>query len=158
EDYLLVIVNPLPERLLHPPAAGVRRPRLKPADRPQLTAALTRNVLVTHHYGTLSCVDAGWEYVRRHGECGGRGPGYLFHIVLDAMVDEYAPVVERLADRLDKVEHAIFTHPGPSHLRRLIHMKRTLSFIRKTLVLEREVLARLVRGEFALVAADEVAY
>jgi magnesium transporter len=103
-------------------------------------------------------VNAGWEFVRRHHDCGGRGPDYLFHLVLDAMVDEYAPVVERLADRLDKVEHAIFARPGPDHLRRLIRMKRTLAFLRKTLVLEREVLARLFRGEFALVAADEVAY
>ena len=26
-----------------------------------------------------------------------RGPDYLFHLVLDAMVDEYAPVVDRIA-------------------------------------------------------------
>jgi magnesium transporter len=156
-DYLLVIVNPLPERLTNPPAEE-RTQRLRPADRPQLTAVLTKNVLITHHLTPLSCVDVGWEYVHRHHECGGRGPDYLFHLVLDAMVDEYAPVVERLADRLDHVEHAIFAHPGPKHLHRLIDMKRTLGFLRKTLVLEREVLARLVRGEFALVSADEVAY
>jgi magnesium transporter len=157
-QYLLVIVNPLPAGLTKPPSAGERPHRLRPADRPQLTAVLTKTVLITHHPSPLACVDAGWEYVRRHHDCGGRGPDYLFHLVLDAMVDEYAPVVERLADRLDKVEHAIFTRPGPGQLHRLIRMKRTLSFVRKTLVLEREVLARLVRGEFALVSTAEVAY
>lgn len=158
DDYLLVITNPLPERLIAPPARGTKRKPLTSADRPQLTALLTRHVLVTHHYPDLSCVEAGWEYVRRHAGCGERGPDYLFHLVLDAMVDEYAPVIERMADRLDRVEHALFTRPGPDQLRRLIRMKRAIAFLRKTLVLEREVLARLVRGEFTLVAADEVAY
>ncbi|HEY2783559.1 MAG TPA: magnesium/cobalt transporter CorA [Fimbriiglobus sp.] len=158
DGYLLVITNPLPDRLTKPPPHGTRLKRITSADRPQLTAILTRKVLITHHYLPLACVDTGWEFVRRHTGCGGRGPDYLFHLVLDAMVDEYAPVVERMSDKLDRIEHRLFAHPGPEHLPRLIHMKRTLSFLRKTLVMEREVLSRLYRGEFDLVAEDEAVY
>ncbi len=158
DNYLLVIANPLPDRLTKPPSKGTRLKRITSADRPQLTAILTRRVLITHHYSAQACVDFGWEFVRRHTGCGGRGPDYLFHLVLDAMVDEYAPVIERMADKLDRVEHQLFAHPGPQHLPRLIHMKRTLSFLRKTLVMEREILARLFRGEFEFVAENEVAY
>ena len=76
------------------------------------------------------------------------------------MVDEYAPVVETIADRLDHVESQVFirTGTGTEQLTRLLRMKRRVSFLRKTLILEREVLARLMRGEFVLVAQREIVY
>lgn len=115
-------------------------------------------MLVTHHYAPLPSVAAAREYVGRHGECTRRGPDYLFHLILDEMVDEYAPVVEWVADQLDRVEGRVFRDPSPKLLARLLNLKRRVTFLRKTLVLEREVLARLIRGEFALVEQREVAY
>jgi magnesium transporter len=134
------------------------RPRMSRAGRPQLSAVLTHRVLVTHHYDALDCVAEVRGYVGRHADCGRRGPDYLFHLILDDMVDEYAPVVERISDRLDKLEGRLFVTPGADVLHRLLHLKRRVAFLRKTLVLEREVLARLTRGEFALVEEREVAY
>jgi magnesium transporter len=43
-------------------------------------------------------------------------------------------------------------------LARLLRIKRVVSGLRKTLILEREVLARLIRGEFDLVDEREVVY
>jgi magnesium transporter len=159
-DYLLVIANPLPPALTAPPASGAGdpRPSLGKLSRPQLSAILTHTVLVTHHYDPLPAVAQTREYVARHTECASRGPDYLFHLVLDAMVDEYAPVVERVGDRLEGLEGRLFRRHDPKVLTQLLHLKRRVSFLRKTLVLEREVLARLVRGEFALIDPREVAY
>jgi magnesium transporter len=150
--YLFVIVNPLPV----PGDNG--KTRYSTRTRPQLSAILTRNLLITHHDKPLPCIDAVWDYCARHDGCLGRGPDYLFHLVLDAMVDEYAPVVETLADRLDRIEGRIFTKPTRDLLARLLRLKRHVSFLRKTIILEREVLARLTRGEFALVEAREMVY
>lgn len=167
-DYLFVIVNPLPEwaKGRHPAAGEGPDPTPAPMpsrhdarmNRPQLSAILTHRILVTHHYDALHCVAAVRGYVARHGECGGRGPDFLFHLILDDMVDEYAPVVETVADELDHVEDTLFLRPSPKLLRRLLRLKRRVSFLRKTLILEREVLARLIRGEFALVEPREMAY
>ncbi len=164
-DYLFVIVNPLPPGLGRPAdkSDGVAPPppplpRLGKLNRPQLSAILTRNVLVTHHYAPLPIVDAVRAYAGRHAECVHRGPDHLFHLILDGMVDEYAPVVERIADRLDALEARLFRRPTPDVLVRLLRLKRRVSFLRKTLVLEREVLARLTRGEFALIEPREIAY
>ncbi len=158
-DYLLVIANPLPTALTDVPTdPAAKPPRPNRLVRPQLSAVITHAVLVTHHYDPLPAVTTVWEFVGRHPDCTKRGPDYLFHLVLDNMVDEYAPVVERIGDRLDKLEGRVFRRPDPKVLATLLHLKRQVSFLRKTLVLEREVLARLVRGEFALIDAREVAY
>lgn len=149
-DYLFVIVNPLPLETLQQ-----RHPaRL----RPQLSAIITEQVLITHHYEPLKAVNDVQNYVQRHHDSAGRGPDYLFHLILDALVDQYAPVVEAISDRLDQIETYLFHKPQPRLLRKLISMKRQVSLLRKTLILEREVLARLIRGEFSLVDQREIAY
>lgn len=155
-DYLFVVVNPLPAALLEKPEKG--KPRVKLADRPQLSAVLTRKVLLTHHYAPLACVAEVAGYVARHGDAARRGPDFLFHLILDAMVDEYAPLVDRVAARLDRLESHVFRNPTPPTLQHLLRLKRLVSGLRKTLILEREVLARLTRGEFELVDEREIAY
>jgi magnesium transporter len=157
EDYLFVIVNPLP------PGFGAKREPGQPRhiarmQRPQLSAILSHNMVITHHDATLSCVEATWQHCLRHGECAKRGPDFLFHLVLDALVDEYAPVVESIAERLDTLETRLFRRPVPQVLTQLMKMKRDVMFLRKTLVHEREVLARLIRSEFRLVSESEIVY
>ena len=160
--YLFVVINPLPLDM-RPGAVAAddakvsRRNRLR--QRPQLSAALTAQVLVTHHYDDLPCVQCVWHHVLRHHDAARHGPDYVFHLILDAIVDEYAPVVDAVADRLDHLERRMFRRPAPAVLKQLLRIKRDITMLRKTLILEREVLARLIRGEFALVNdADAVYY
>jgi magnesium transporter len=164
DSYLLTIVNPLPWEVMDPSKATITtelpiKRRLKTTwIRPQLSAILTHNVLITHHYEALPCIDAVRNHVARRADTTRRGPDYLFHLVLDEMVDEYAPVVERFAKSLDGMETEMFEHPTPKVLSKLLRLKRRVIFLRKTLILEREVLARLVRGEFELVREEEMVY
>ena len=170
-DYLFVVVNPLQPGLADdarkklatdpggepaPAAAGLLR--LRAQDRPQLSAVMTKNVLVTHHYRPLASVAEVAAHLDRHGDAARRGPDYLFHLILDAMVDEYAPVVDRVSARLDALERRVFGDPSPDVLARLMRLKRLVAGLRKTLILEREVLARLIRGEFDLVDEREIVY
>ena len=161
-NYLFVVANPLPPGFGEPKPAGTpaehSSARLRSAKRPQLSAVLTRNVLITHHYDDLRSIRSVVQYIARHGECTRRGPDFLFHLILDEMVDEYAPVVERIAEKLDRLEGRMFKAPTPEVLTRLLRLKRQVSYLRKTLILEREVLARLIRGEFALVETAEIVY
>ncbi|MGL4419598.1 MAG: magnesium/cobalt transporter CorA, partial [Gemmataceae bacterium] len=151
DSYLLVIVNPLPADLL-----AAKKPRL--LRRPQLSGVLHKQVLITHHQEPLVCVSTVAESIARRTQTVRRGPDYLFHLILDAMVDEYAPVVETFAESLDVIETRLFRRADARLLTQLLRLKRQVLFLRKTLTLEREVLARLVRGEFSLVTSEEVAY
>jgi len=165
-DYLFVIVNPLPPGLsaiakAKGKSSGEKLPsasRMLRRNRPQLSAVLTRNVLITHSTAAVECIAAAHRHLDRHGESARRGPDYLFHIVLDAMVDEYAPMVEWVAAQLDQLETRIFTRPTAKLIARILKLKRVVTGMRKTLIIEREVLSRLIRGEFELVEEREIAY
>jgi magnesium transporter len=152
-DYLFVVANALR------PIDGERRPETDPVRCVvQLSGVLTGQVLITHHYQTLSAVSAVKQFLGRHGEQAGRGPDYIFHLVLDQIVDEYAPEVDHLVTRLDEIEVQVFERPSQQLVAELVHLKRRVIALRKTLILMREVLARLIRGEFELVDDREIVY
>jgi magnesium transporter len=158
-DYLFVVANPLGLALADYLGADVRG---APADdlrlTTQLSVVLTGRVLITHHYQPLVSTAQLRAYLKRHDAQASRGPDFLFHHVLDVMVDQYAPLLEHLDGALDAIEEEVFTRPGPHLLHEMLRLKRTIIGLRKTLVYQREVLARLSRGEFALIGEREVAY
>jgi len=153
-DYLFVVVNPLAPAIHH---AVDESDHDEPA-LTQLSAVITQNLLITHHYAPLECINAVQAYLRRHETQMVRGPDYLFHLVLDYTVDEFVPVLDALETTLDELELRIIDRPEPSVFRRLLRLKRVIFVLRKTLIAEREVLVRLARGEFELVDERETVY
>ena len=158
-DYLFAIVNPLPLELhAEPESEPAKSVRIHKLPRPQLSAVLTQTVLITHHYSPMPCIMEGHGHLDRHAVNVKRGPDYLFHLILDGIVDDYAPMVDRISQQLDRLETKMFRQPTPAVLAKLMRVKREVTYLRKTLILEREVLARLIRGEFQLVDPREMAY
>lgn len=155
-EYLFVITNPLqPDFLAHGERAALSLHRQTYT---QLSAVMSGRVLITHHDEALPSVASTRQYVGRHLDAGERGPDYLFHLVLDAQVDEYAPIVDTIAASLDALENHMFRRPPDGLLSKLIRLKRRIVVLRKTLILEREVLMRLTRDEFELIGEREMVF
>jgi magnesium transporter len=158
-NYLFVIVNPLRKDVLG--ALQVRSPETADTGwRPttQLSTVLTAKVLITHHYEPVPSIEELRDYLAKHEEQAGRGPDYLFHLILDAMVDQFAPILDHFDNALDQVEMKVFARPTPKLLMKLLRLKRAIIQLRKTLIYEREVLARLTRGGLAMIHDREMAY
>ena len=154
-DYLFVIVNPLrPSQLVQQATQKSSEEALNT----QLSAILTRQILITHHHEPIHGVEALRTYLKKHEDHGLRGPDFLFHLILDDMVDAYIPVLDRIDDELDSLETAVFARPNEKLLNRLLRLKRLVVRLRKTMIAEREVLSRLHRGEFAMIDEREKVY
>lgn len=160
-DYLFVIVNPLAQPLLEMiPRKGGNSDWLLDYNDPvtQLSAILTERLLITHHYEQILSVSNMRGFLERHEASARRGPDFLFHIILDEMVDEYATLLDHFDEALDVFEERLIRKPSPRILTRMIRLKRAIVVLRKTLVYEREVLARMSRGDFSLIDEREAAY
>ncbi|MBX9679934.1 MAG: magnesium/cobalt transporter CorA [Gemmataceae bacterium] len=156
-DYLFVIVNPLTMRFMEwIRAEGDDEGCKSPVT--QLSAVLTPRVLVTHHYEPLPCVVQLQNHLARHSFQMERGPDYLFHLILDSTVDQYAPALDHVDETLDDLETTVVQQHRPTLYLRILRLKREIMILRKTLVYEREVLVRLARGEFNLVDERETIY
>ncbi|MCI0541925.1 MAG: magnesium transporter CorA family protein, partial [Verrucomicrobiales bacterium] len=158
-DYLYVVTTPLAKAFVDrrkDPGAS-----LADADQgvvTQLSTVLSDKLLITHHTEPLEEVENLRSFLFKHEEQAGRGPDYLFHLILDAMIDSFAPVVDRLHGELEAIEDLVFSRPTPDLLQRLIALKRLVIVLRKTTMYEREVLVRMTRGDFSQIDEREIAY
>ncbi len=80
------------------------------------------------------------------------GPAALLHRIVDSMVDNYRPEVDKLEERLDAMETAVFDRPTPDQVRTILALKRDVSSLRRVVTPQRDVVARLARREFEIIA------
>lgn len=113
------------------------------------------NYLVTVHDGHSRSIRDIQENVSRRTQIMSEGPVALLHRIVDAMVERYRPEVEKLEDRLDKIEKTVFAQSVPRHLvRQILQEKRQVSSLRRIITPQRDVIARLARREFVDVSSD----
>jgi magnesium transporter len=113
--------------------------------------------LVTVHDGTSRSVAQMREVCSRNEQILAEGPGGLLHRIVDAMVDNYRPEVEKLERRLDEVEEEVFERPRRELMRTILDLKRDVSSLRRVTMPQRDAVGRLARREFALVT-ESLAY
>jgi magnesium transporter len=88
----------------------------------------------------------------------GRGPDYLFHIIIDDLVDNYTPILDHLDEMIDAMEDEVFHQPSQDSMVRILQMKKNITTMRRIGLYQREMLNRLSRGEFSLITQQEMIY
>ena len=118
---------------------------------------LGKGFLLSAHY-------SGWDPMTAHQLRMGveplldRGPDFVLWALVDAIVDGYFPVFDRLGDEIDQVQDDAIARPVPATLERCFQLKRELIHIRHVLAPSREVFAQLTSREFAVIAEPHVFY
>jgi magnesium transporter len=87
----------------------------------------------------------------------GEGAAALMHRIIDAMVDNYRPETDKLQNRLDALEHDVFSRPKPELVRRILDFKRDVASLRRVVLPQRDVVGRLARREFPQIS-EQLAY
>lgn len=77
-----------------------------------------------------------------------RGAHYLAYALIDAIVDNYFPMLEQISDQLDQIEERIIHNPQPQSIQELIQIKKQLIQIRKAILAERDKIGELSRNGF----------
>jgi magnesium transporter len=113
--------------------------------------------LVTVHPGVSRSMGKVGEICTRNSRVLGEGPAALMHRIIDTMVDNYRPEVEKLSERLDELEKEVFGRSKPTLARRIIDYKRDISSLRRVVLPERDVVGRLARREFPIIS-EQLAY
>lgn len=112
------------------------------------------NYLVTVHNGHSRSVAELQESAVRNPKVLGEGPVALFHRVVDTMIDHYGPEMQKLEDRLDQLESAVFDNPTPEVIRQILNEKRRVAGLRRIITPQRDVMARLARRDFVDISTD----
>jgi magnesium transporter len=113
--------------------------------------------LVTVHRGISRSICKVGDVCTRKALLLGEGPAFLMHRIIDAMVDNYRPEVDKLQERLDHLEKEVFERAQPQLARRIIDVKGDVSSLRRVVQPQRDVVGRLARREFPLIT-EPLAY
>jgi magnesium transporter len=154
-DYLFVIFNPV--EVTAGAASGDERAGFE-IRTTQLSAFLSRRALVTHHYRPLRSIANAQQLLAKNPKALSRGPDFLFHIIIDELVDNYTPILDHLDDLMEDMEREVFHDPTQDTMVRILQMRRNITTLRRVAFYQREMLNRLSRGEFGLITRDEMLY
>lgn len=91
---------------------------------------------------------------RARGPLRHAGPDRLCHALLDAIVDGYFPVLDRIGETLDALEDRVLTAPENRDITDIHDLKRDLLQMRRAIWPHREVFNTLIRDEHPLIATE----
>lgn len=100
-----------------------------------------------------SCTAVSDALDRAHNSAANR-PDEVFYRVLDATVDSYQPIIDRVSDRIDEMEDRALADPSPGMLEEVFDLKRALIVLRRIIANTRDVVGHLLRNEFSLIKSD----
>jgi len=79
------------------------------------------------------------------------GTDYLAYALVDAIVDHYFVVLEKIGDKIEGLEELVQQKPSSDALRQIHHLKREMIFMRKSIWPLREVINQLYKDDMLLI-------
>ena len=126
-------------------------------DRPSLREVdmvLGEHWLVTYHEGETRSVMAATALLPRRPALLAKGPAQLMHFLLDVLVDHYLPLVDRIAEDVDKLEEEVFTDSTTQMHARILRIKRGIGGLRRIVGPQRDTLLGLTRDELRVIPPE----
>lgn len=108
---------------------------------------LGKNYLITIHDGDSGPIQEIRRRLEKNPEHLRSEPGYLLYLLLDALVDEYFPVMDALDEGIDKIETQIYESEELPDFKPAVLLKKRLLLLRQTVSPLRDVLNQLLRTD-----------
>jgi magnesium transporter len=126
----------------------------------QVSLFLGKTYVVSFVAGDSDPFEAVRERIRSEppGRIRERGAHFLFYALIDLVIDEGFPALDRVSTELEDLEQRILENPSPECLGAIHRAKRSLIVLRKSLWPQREVVNALLREESELIAAPTQPY
>ncbi|MCE5300414.1 MAG: magnesium transporter CorA family protein [Spirochaetia bacterium] len=133
----------------------------------ELNIFLGKNYVITFHENRLSCISkmtarilalARKEDYNTRSFNLGKGADTLLHAVIDLLIDEYFPITDRIEDRIAQLEDRILEEKTENIMEDTLRQKRNILILRKFIYLEKQVMAKLLKGEIKYIKESNKTY
>jgi magnesium transporter len=119
---------------------------------------LSSNSLVTVHYDEHRIFDYLYHRAERDERLMARGVDFIFHGLIDTIVDNYNATMDILEYEVDQVEDDILSEPDEETLKSIFTLRRDIVHLKRFVIPQTEVLSRLSRNEFKLISRKAAVY
>ena len=118
----------------------------------QVSLVLGKNYVISFQEREGDVFDSIRERIRNNlGQIRKAGADYLIYALIDAIIDNYFTVIEKLGEKTENLEDKVISEPNPANVQAIHKLKRDLIFLRKSVWPLREVINILERGDSLLI-------
>ena len=126
----------------------------------QVSLVLGGNFVISFQEGSAGDVfDAVRERIRNSkGRIRKLGSDYLAYALMDAIIDRYFLILEKLGEKIETVEDNLISDPTPDTIHQIHQLKRDMIYLRKSVWPLREVIAALEKSGSELIHSSTEIY
>ncbi len=125
----------------------------------QVSLIIGKNYVISFQESEIDIFEPVRQRIRSgKGKIRKAGPDYLAYALLDAVVDNYFVVLERLGEQVESLEDEVMLNPSPAVIKQIQSLKIDLLFVRKSVWPLREIISFLERGESELFQNSTLIY
>lgn len=126
---------------------------------------LELDVFLGSHFLVTCCADAAIPFMPRvhalfhkDSRFSTYTSDFLCHSILDALVDDYLPLIDQMESEVEYLEDSVMEKPTAITLSRLLSLKHSIMELRRIIGPQREVLNRLSRNEYSQITTQSLIY
>ena len=120
----------------------------------ELGIFLGAHFVVSTHTNPLYSIDSIVKLVEDDGRPLKRGADFLAYIIIDALIDNVLPTIDKMSDVADDIEDEVIRSPRQATLEAILKLKRSILRIHRVMAPQREVLNRMSRREFPIIREE----
>ena len=125
----------------------------------QVSIVLGKNFLLSFEEGNDAPFEPVREKLRKYkGRIRKMGTGYLGYRLLDAIVDGYFVILERLGEKVEGLQEKVVTEPNPQVLRTIQTLRTEMARFYRSVWPLREVVGALTRDDLPRIGKETVTY
>lgn len=125
----------------------------------QVSLILAKNFVISFQEKEGDVFDSVRDRIEKgKGRIRTMGSDYLLYSLIDAVVDNYFSVLEKMGDRIEELEEDIVEHTEPKSLHNIHKSKKDMILIRRSVWPLRELVNSLAREKTSLISANVIIY
>ncbi|HMO05979.1 MAG TPA: magnesium/cobalt transporter CorA [Kiritimatiellia bacterium] len=124
----------------------------------ELNMFIGRNFLVSHHDQAIPSIRQTVDRIKRNTAAVAKASDRLAYTILDLLFDLYEPAMEAVANDIAELEREVLASRSSDILGTVLNLKTEVRNFRQVVNPQREVIARIARGEFKLVRPHLLPY
>ncbi|AEE95439.1 magnesium/cobalt transporter CorA [Mahella australiensis] len=141
--------------VMHAVVAADKRVRVRAGE---FDMFASQRYVVTFHKDELKFVNATMDVYRKNPALFEKGTDFIVYNLMDALVDEYFPLLDDIDERLNRIEGRIFKKPDQSVLNDLFKLRRGITRIRRMISPQRDIVNLMLRHDFEYMSDESRAY
>jgi len=119
---------------------------------------LTRNSVVTVRDEPHRIFNYLQNKVQRDDRLMSRGAEFLFHNLIDVMVDNYNSILEYFEREVDDIEEDVLEEPDEETVKKIFTLRRDIYDLKRIVLPQREMLRQVSRGQFPMISDRAALY